>query len=128
MEASEQTMAQQLDLYGCYQCGKSTGGCPVSLKSRVNIRRWMMEGILGRNLEHLSERLELWDCTTCKTCTLRCPRGHRSVQGLQVVQSQSPSLSLRCSRFLPRIPSIINRRMFKRDFRETGHPPVHFPH
>jgi len=75
MEASEQTMAQQLDLYGCYQCGKCTGGCPVSLKSRLNIRRLMIEGILGRNLEHLSERLELWDCTTCKTCTLRCPRG-----------------------------------------------------
>ena len=75
MEAPEQTMAQQLDLYGCYQCGKCTGGCPVSLKSRLNIRRLMIEGILGRNLEHLSERLELWDCTTCKTCTLRCPRG-----------------------------------------------------
>lgn len=74
MESSEQTMADQLDLYGCYQCGKCTGGCPVSLKSRLNIRRLMIEGILGRNLEHLSERLELWDCTTCKTCTLRCPR------------------------------------------------------
>jgi len=68
-------MADQFDLYGCYQCGKCTGGCPVSLKSRLNIRRLMIEGILGRNLEHLSERLELWDCTTCKTCTLRCPRG-----------------------------------------------------
>jgi Fe-S oxidoreductase len=75
MEPSEMTMAQQLDLYGCYQCGKCTGGCPVSLKSRLNIRRLMIEGILGKNLEHLSERLELWDCTTCKTCTLRCPRG-----------------------------------------------------
>jgi len=75
MEASDQTMAQQLDLYGCYQCGKCTGGCPVSLKSRLNIRRLMIEAILGRNLEHLSERLELWDCTTCKTCTIRCPRG-----------------------------------------------------
>jgi Fe-S oxidoreductase len=75
MEASEQTMAQQFDLYGCYQCGKCTGGCPVSLKSKLNIRRLMIEGILGRNLERLNERLELWDCTTCKTCTLRCPRG-----------------------------------------------------
>jgi Fe-S oxidoreductase len=75
MEASEQTMAQQFDLYGCYQCGKCTGGCPVSLKSRLNIRRLMIEGILGKNLERLSERVELWDCTTCKTCTIRCPRG-----------------------------------------------------
>jgi Fe-S oxidoreductase len=75
VEVSEQNMAEQLELYGCYQCGKCTGGCPVSLKSRLNIRRLMIEGILGRNLEHLSERLELWDCTTCKTCTIRCPRG-----------------------------------------------------
>jgi Fe-S oxidoreductase len=75
MEASEQTMAQQLDLYGCYQCGKCTGGCPVSLKSKLNIRRLMIDGILGRNLDRLAEREELWDCTTCKTCTIRCPRG-----------------------------------------------------
>ena len=75
MEATtEQTFAQKYDLYGCYQCGKCTGGCPVSLKSRLNIRRLMIEGILGRHLERIQEKLELWDCTTCKTCTLRCPR------------------------------------------------------
>ena len=75
MEASEETAAQKFDLYGCYQCGKCTGGCPVSLKSKLNIRRLMIEGILGRNLDRLAEREELWDCTTCKTCTIRCPRG-----------------------------------------------------
>ena len=75
MEASEETVAQKFDLYGCYQCGKCTGGCPVSLKSKLNIRRLMIEGILGRNLDRLAEREELWDCTTCKTCTIRCPRG-----------------------------------------------------
>jgi len=90
------TMAQQLDLYGCYQCGKCTGGCPVSLKSRLNIRRLMIEGILGRNLEHLSERLELWDCTTCKTCTIRCPRGLKpmdliiGMRGLLVEEGHIP--------------------------------------
>ena len=75
MASPEGTMAQQLDLYGCYQCGKCTGGCPVSLKSKLNIRKLMIEGILGKNLDHLSDRVELWDCTTCKTCTIRCPRG-----------------------------------------------------
>ncbi|OGP65563.1 MAG: hypothetical protein A2170_12930 [Deltaproteobacteria bacterium RBG_13_53_10] len=75
MEASAQTLAEKFDLWGCYQCGKCTGGCPVSLKSKLNIRRLMIEGILGKNLDRLGERLELWDCTTCKTCTLRCPRG-----------------------------------------------------
>ena len=75
MELSEQTFAQKFDLYGCYQCGKCTGGCPVSLKSKLNIRRLMIEGILGKNLDRITEKEELWDCTTCKTCTLRCPRG-----------------------------------------------------
>jgi len=74
METSEQTLAERYDLYGCYQCGKCTGGCPVSLKSKLNIRRLMIEGILGKNLDHLAEKPEIWDCTTCKTCTLRCPR------------------------------------------------------
>ena len=48
MESSEQTLAEKFDLYGCYQCGKCTGGCPVSLKSKLNIRRLMIEGILGK--------------------------------------------------------------------------------
>lgn len=75
MELAELNLAGKFELYGCYQCGKCTGGCPVSLKSKLNIRRLMIEGILGKNLDHLEEREELWDCTTCKTCTLRCPRG-----------------------------------------------------
>jgi Fe-S oxidoreductase len=75
MDSSQETLAQKFDLYGCFQCGKCTGGCPVSLKSKLNIRRLMIEGILGRSLDRIGEKVELWDCTTCKTCTLRCPRG-----------------------------------------------------
>ena len=67
--------AEKFELYGCFQCGKCTGGCPVSLKSKLNIRRLMIEGILGKTLDRIAEREELWDCTTCKTCTIRCPRG-----------------------------------------------------
>jgi len=75
MEALETTLAERFDLYGCFQCGRCTGGCPVALKSKLNIRKLMIEGLLGRHLDRLAERDELWDCTTCKTCTLRCPRG-----------------------------------------------------
>lgn len=71
----EATLAERFDLYGCFQCGRCTGGCPVSLKSKLNIRKLMIEGLLGRHLDRLTEKEELWDCTTCKTCTLRCPRG-----------------------------------------------------
>jgi Fe-S oxidoreductase len=75
MVPPEAKLAQKFDLYGCYQCGKCTGGCPVTVRSRLNIRRLILEGILERGPDRLSERQEIWDCTTCKTCTLRCPRG-----------------------------------------------------
>jgi Fe-S oxidoreductase len=74
MESTKETLAQKFDLYGCFQCGKCTGGCPVSLKSKLNIRRLMIQGLLGKNLDPMGEKEDLWECTTCKTCTLRCPR------------------------------------------------------
>ena len=70
----EQSLAEKYELFGCMQCGKCTGGCPVSLKSPLNIRRLVREVMLDRNLRTV-ERGELWDCTTCSTCTIRCPRG-----------------------------------------------------
>ena len=75
MEAQKNELLQKFELYGCFQCGKCTGGCPVSLKSKLNIRKLMIEVLLRENLGNMIQRDELWDCTTCKTCTLRCPRG-----------------------------------------------------
>ena len=74
MDLSLDPPAQEYALHGCYQCGKCTGGCPVALKSKLNIRRLVIQSILGKDLDRLNEKVELWDCTTCKTCTLRCPR------------------------------------------------------
>ena len=59
---------------GCIQCGKCTAGCPVSLKSALNIRRLIHEITVNRP-EAIYEQKELWDCTTCSTCSIRCPRG-----------------------------------------------------
>jgi len=70
----EQALAERYELFGCIQCGKCTAGCPVSLKSPLNIRRLVREVMVDRDLE-AAERQELWDCTTCSTCSLRCPRG-----------------------------------------------------
>jgi Fe-S oxidoreductase len=75
MEVQKEELLQKFELYGCFQCGKCTGGCPVSLKSKLNIRKLMIEVLLRENLGNMVQRDELWDCTTCKTCTLRCPRG-----------------------------------------------------
>jgi Fe-S oxidoreductase len=75
MEAQKEELLQKFELYGCFQCGKCTGGCPVSLKSKLNIRKLMIEVLLRENVGNVAQNDALWDCTTCKTCTLRCPRG-----------------------------------------------------
>jgi Fe-S oxidoreductase len=65
---------QQYDLLGCIQCGRCTGGCPLSLRSPLNVRRIIYEFLIRDKLD-IREMPEIWDCTTCMTCTLRCPKG-----------------------------------------------------
>lgn len=64
----------------CMQCAKCTGSCPLSLKSKLNVRRLMLEvayltsGISTYPQLNIYEKNEVWDCTTCSTCSARCPR------------------------------------------------------
>ncbi len=69
----EQTISEKYDLWGCIQCGKCTGGCPVSFKTALNIRRLIYEALMGGAVNPEGKE-ELWDCTTCGTCVLRCPK------------------------------------------------------
>ncbi len=50
-----------------------TGSCPVAKKANLNIRRYMREvSALGKLVMHPPN--ELWSCTTCSTCGIRCPK------------------------------------------------------
>jgi len=69
-----QNLAQAYRLFECIQCGRCTGGCPMSLKTRFNIRRLIYEALVGEDVDLQSKEV-LWDCSTCATCTLRCPKG-----------------------------------------------------
>jgi Fe-S oxidoreductase len=75
MNVVKEAFLEKYEPQGCFQCGKCTGGCPVSLRSALNIRRLMIEVFLREDLALVLRGEELWNCTTCKTCTLRCPRG-----------------------------------------------------
>jgi len=75
MEIEDVTFAERYGLYGCIQCGKCTGGCAVSLKTDLNSRRLVREALVSDNKEVLKDLEYIWDCTTCATCTLRCPKG-----------------------------------------------------
>jgi len=67
------TMAEQLELFGCIQCGKCTGGCPVARKTTLNIRSLIYHMLVDASVDVKSHE-ELWDCTACFTCVERCPK------------------------------------------------------
>lgn len=70
------------DLLGCIQCGRCTGGCPVTVRSSLNIRRLVYGSLDEEELEQLAGLPEIWDCTTCGTCKVRCPKGLKPVEVL----------------------------------------------
>ncbi|MDY7080601.1 MAG: (Fe-S)-binding protein [Chloroflexota bacterium] len=66
-------MTEQLELFGCIQCGKCTGGCPVARKTVLNIRSLIYQMLVTPEVD-VTAHQELWDCTCCFTCVERCPK------------------------------------------------------
>jgi Fe-S oxidoreductase len=64
-------------LRGCIQCGRCTGGCPVSSRSALNIRKLIYYSLI--KLKDKDRDLGIWECTTCSTCSIRCPKGVKIV-------------------------------------------------
>jgi Fe-S oxidoreductase len=87
MVLKTQAMAEQLELYGCIQCGKCTGGCPVARKTVLNIRSLIYQMLVEPDLE-VSAHEELWDCTCCFTCVERCPKDVRPAELIVSLRGQ----------------------------------------
>lgn len=73
MKVNTREFAQEYTLLECIQCGRCTGGCPVSMKTALNIRGIIYEALIEDSME-ISGMEVLWDCTNCLTCTTRCPK------------------------------------------------------
>jgi Fe-S oxidoreductase len=66
-------ITQTIDLYRCIQCGKCTGGCPLASINQFNLRG-LIYNLLVEDRYELENEEALWDCTTCFTCSTRCPK------------------------------------------------------
>jgi Fe-S oxidoreductase len=68
-----QELSQKHKLLECIHCGICTGSCPVARKANLNVRKYMREvAVNGKLTVHPQD--ELWSCTTCATCGIRCPK------------------------------------------------------
>jgi Fe-S oxidoreductase len=82
------TIAAKFDLEGCIQCGRCAGACPVSIKSLLNPRKVVFAGLLERTDPLDPDKLGLWECTTCTTCSLRCPKEIKPVDFVVGLRSE----------------------------------------
>jgi Fe-S oxidoreductase len=73
MKVNTRDFVQEYTLLECIQCGRCTGGCPVSMKTALNIRSIIYEALIEDTVDP-SLMPVLWDCTNCLTCTIRCPK------------------------------------------------------
>lgn len=87
MKIDPKTFTKDYLLNICIQCGTCTGGCPVKFRSPLNMRRLVRETYFTDNFASLSKRPELWACTTCSTCSLRCPSGVKNVELIMGIRS-----------------------------------------
>ncbi|MBU4491908.1 MAG: 4Fe-4S dicluster domain-containing protein [Euryarchaeota archaeon] len=63
----------------CMQCGICAGSCPVSHEMDYNPRQLVRMVQLGLKKEVLNSNT-IWICTTCFSCSVRCPRGIRPTE------------------------------------------------
>jgi len=82
LTAELQDFIQKHDLYGCIQCGRCTGGCPVTVRTNLNVRRFVYNSLDQSMRDDLAKLPEIWDCTACNTCAVRCPKGLKPVEVL----------------------------------------------
>jgi len=82
MSVENMTFTEQFDLLGCIQCGRCTAGCPVTVRTNLNPRRIVNDCYNEELLDELSRLPEVWDCSACHTCAVRCPKGLKPVEVL----------------------------------------------
>jgi Fe-S oxidoreductase len=87
MTLKTEAMVEQLELFGCIQCGKCTGGCPVARKTALNIRSMIYQMLIEPDV-NVNAHPELWDCTCCFTCVERCPKDVRPAELIIGLRSQ----------------------------------------
>lgn len=74
MDATElRTFAIENALFRCIQCGKCAASCPMGFKTILNPRKLVYQILVSGELDPKAHQ-ELWDCTTCFNCSIRCPK------------------------------------------------------
>lgn len=62
------------DIFKCFQCGTCGGACPMSAQMET-LPRKIMRMLQLVMAERISESETGWECASCHSCSVNCPRG-----------------------------------------------------
>ncbi len=82
---------EQTGVDACIQCGRCTASCPAALPSRLRARE-VVRAIQDGDLGMVTERDDIWHCTTCFGCQERCPKGVLVTQAILWLRAEAVRL------------------------------------
>jgi heterodisulfide reductase subunit C2 len=71
---AEKLGAAQVPVDACYQCKKCSSGCPLTFAMDLLPDQVIRLALLGQE-ETVLRAATPWVCSSCETCTTRCPNG-----------------------------------------------------
>lgn len=73
----------------CYQCGKCSSGCDIN-RIDPSFRPHRLLRLIGMGATgKLLEKGGIWKCTTCFTCSERCPQGVKVTEILWLARAMT---------------------------------------
>ena len=71
---AERLSKDNLPASACYQCRKCSCGCPLTFAMDLLPHQVIQLALLGQEERVLASNT-IWVCSSCETCTTRCPNG-----------------------------------------------------
>lgn len=75
----------------CIQCGRCTATCPAALPSSLRARE-VVRAVQDGDMTVVTDRDDIWHCTTCFSCQERCPKGVQVTQAILWLRSEAVAL------------------------------------
>ncbi|MFX1293901.1 MAG: 4Fe-4S dicluster domain-containing protein [Promethearchaeota archaeon] len=80
-------VSKKIGLLKCIQCGLCTGSCPAARYSDFSPRE-IINAVLKGNTQIIQDK-RIWNCFSCYTCHMRCPRGNSPITVIQALKQIS---------------------------------------
>ena len=82
---------ERADVAACVQCGRCTATCPAALPSHLRARE-VVRAVQDGDLTVVTDRDDIWHCTTCFNCQERCPKGVMVTQAILWLRAEAVRL------------------------------------